>query len=294
MSITVLDDLGVLVETLQLKNEVIHPDFFIFRFDDCFSQAECLDTVLYRDFFEIAIVLDSNGIVKLGDLTFKDLTNTISFISPNQLFSYIAPKEKNKTSGFAIFFRSTFFNPQKHNFEILNAYPFFRIHTLPVFKLKGRETSELLELFQKIHDESIYNGIDSIKIIESYLIIILSKLKQISNMQLESVTISRAEQIANGFEELLIKSKKKSIAEYAHELNISQIYLTECVKKVTRKTPKQILIDYQVLEAKSMLHQSDLSITQIALELGFDEGTNFTKFFKKHTGTTPKQFRSYP
>jgi YesN/AraC family two-component response regulator len=51
------------------------------------------------------------------------------------------------------------------------------------------------------------------------------------------------------------------------------------------------MVDYQIIKAQAMLNTSDTPIYNIAHELGFDEVTNFTKFFKKYTGQTPSQFR---
>jgi len=58
------------------------------------------------------------------------------------------------------------------------------------------------------------------------------------------------------------------------------------------KTPKQLIDERILLEAKRLLVHSNDPGKIIGLSLGFDEPTNFNKFFKKHTGKTPSEFRA--
>jgi AraC-like DNA-binding protein len=57
------------------------------------------------------------------------------------------------------------------------------------------------------------------------------------------------------------------------------------------KTAGDLIRDRVVLEAKRLLVNADLSITQIAYELNFGDGSYFTKFFRKYAGVTPEEFR---
>jgi AraC-like DNA-binding protein len=82
-----------------------------------------------------------------------------------------------------------------------------------------------------------------------------------------------------------------SVNEYAAIMNISPIYLTECVKKATGKSAQKIIIDYKIQYAKTLLYQMEKPITDIAEVLGFNEVANFNQFFKRNTGITATQFR---
>ena len=57
------------------------------------------------------------------------------------------------------------------------------------------------------------------------------------------------------------------------------------------KTPKQIIDERIVLESKRLLVHSSMAIKEVAYELGYDEPTNFVKYFRKHTALTPSEFR---
>ena len=67
--------------------------------------------------------------------------------------------------------------------------------------------------------------------------------------------------------------------------------LNRVARENTGKTVKELIDDRLILECKRLLAFSHHSICDISTILGFDEATNMTKFFKRHTNITPKQFR---
>jgi len=62
-------------------------------------------------------------------------------------------------------------------------------------------------------------------------------------------------------------------------------------KLATKQTTKQLIDAYVILEAKRKLSIENIRVQQLADELGFDEVTNFVKYFKKNTLLTPSQFK---
>lgn len=87
-------------------------------------------------------------------------------------------------------------------------------------------------------------------------------------------------------------SKTRDAKVYASDLSISYKHLNEICKEITKTTAKSFIDSYVMLEAKRMLVSSSLSVKEIAFALGFDEPTNFLKYFKKHTNITPVEFRN--
>ncbi len=83
----------------------------------------------------------------------------------------------------------------------------------------------------------------------------------------------------------------KTVGHYAGKLHISEKLLVLATTTTLGKTPKQIIRDRVLLEAKRFLAHGNLCIKEIGYELGFDEPTNFIKYFRKHTGITPTNFR---
>ncbi len=85
--------------------------------------------------------------------------------------------------------------------------------------------------------------------------------------------------------------KEKGISFYADKLFVSAKVLTNTTQLMLGKTPKQLIDERVLLEAKRLLVHSNNSVKTIGFNLGFDEPTNFNKFFKKHSGQTPAAFR---
>lgn len=79
---------------------------------------------------------------------------------------------------------------------------------------------------------------------------------------------------------------------YATNLSITTGHLNRVCKSITGSSPKAIIIDYFIAEAKRMLQHQKLSIAEIAYALGFDDPGYFTRLFRQKTGLTPKEYRN--
>ena len=84
----------------------------------------------------------------------------------------------------------------------------------------------------------------------------------------------------------------RNVKDYANKLFISTKHLNQVVKEFTLNTAKHFIDDFVILETKRAMVSSNNSLKEIAFAVGFDELTNFTKFFKKHTNLTPREFKA--
>jgi AraC-like DNA-binding protein len=84
---------------------------------------------------------------------------------------------------------------------------------------------------------------------------------------------------------------QKQVNYYAKEISITEKRLNLATSKILGKTPKEIISDRIILEAKRILAHTTQSVKEIAFHLGFEEPTNFIKYFKKYSSTTPIEFR---
>ncbi len=104
---------------------------------------------------------------------------------------------------------------------------------------------------------------------------------------------TRYEVVTKAFKRLLdhdFKTKKSPTA-YAKCLNISTPYLNECVKSATGYPVSEHIQQRIILEAKRLLYHSNNSIKEIAVALGYDDYSYFTRLFVKVAGMTPIAFR---
>jgi CheY-like chemotaxis protein len=81
---------------------------------------------------------------------------------------------------------------------------------------------------------------------------------------------------------------REEIAEY---IGISADYLTDCFRQELRITPSMYIRRYRIRRACELLQDTNQSITQIALAVGFSEGAHFTRTFQREMGTTPRAYR---
>lgn len=109
----------------------------------------------------------------------------------------------------------------------------------------------------------------------------------------EAVAHSRGEQLVDRFLKLVQMHcrQERQLDFYAQELCISSKYLAATVKTVTSKTAGDWIEDYVMLEAKAMLTNTDMTISQISDHLHFPDTSTFGKYFRRHTGLSPKEFK---
>lgn len=84
----------------------------------------------------------------------------------------------------------------------------------------------------------------------------------------------------------------KSVSGYALQMNVSEKRLTQATSKTMGMSPKTIIDERVMLEAKRLLIYTNLSMKEIGYDLGFEDPTYFIKYFRKHTGKTPIEFRA--
>ena len=87
-------------------------------------------------------------------------------------------------------------------------------------------------------------------------------------------------------------SKEHQVIYYADRLCISPKYLSRLCKEISGKSAPEWIDTYIMLDAKNLLKYSTMPIKEIVYRLSFSNQTVFYKFFKKHTGMTPTEYRN--
>jgi len=130
-------------------------------------------------------------------------------------------------------------------------------------------------------------------ILESLFIILISKAEQIKQHQTFHIKDSSKVVLFQKFTSLIQQklSESRSAHFYASELSITYKHLNTICRELLNKTAKNVIDDFVILQAKRNLVNSTIKSTELAYKLGFKDPTNFTKYFKKNTGLTPKAFR---
>lgn len=103
----------------------------------------------------------------------------------------------------------------------------------------------------------------------------------------------RSLEIMNGFTRLLLEQEypARKMEFYADRLNITKGHLADVVKEQSGKTTMEWINERTILLAQAMLASTDEAIEKIGENLYIGDASQFVKFFKKHTGETPNEYR---
>lgn len=123
-------------------------------------------------------------------------------------------------------------------------------------------------------------------------------LTKLANARPQSHEHNLSESRAKKFNQFILLLEKNFTAtrdakKYADMLNMTYKSLNQICKLASNQTTKQLIDAHTILEAKRKLSIEGIRIQQLADDLGFDEVTNFVKYFKKNTLMTPSQFKKH-
>jgi AraC-like DNA-binding protein len=132
------------------------------------------------------------------------------------------------------------------------------------------------------------------ELIRIYLLELFYTVMCNSEENTESINITNQKNIVYRFEKLIEQNYTTEHYPkfYADKLAITANYLNFVCKNFSGKKAGEIIRDRVILEAKRLLVNSELSISQISFQLGFDDNSYFTKFFKTFSGSSPSEFRN--
>lgn len=157
--------------------------------------------------------------------------------------------------------------------------------------LTGVKKNTIHELYQNMLKE--YEAQE--KDFEILLRLNLAKLLIIFSRYIKnvSVKVSRVSKFRDEFNALIEKNYKThhNVEFYAKTMGVATKSLTAKVNRNIGKNVREIIQDRCILESKRLLAYSDLSVSEIAQELGFEDPNYFTRFFKLKTKTNPGKFR---
>jgi len=120
----------------------------------------------------------------------------------------------------------------------------------------------------------------------------LAESKRREEMEAPART-TRQRQMLEQFIKLAVNdhSKEHLVGYYADKMCVTPKYLSKIVKETSGRSVPQWLNELLILDAKNMLRHTDMTIKEISTSLNFPSQSFFFRFFKNHTGLTPRQYR---
>lgn len=222
--------------------------------------------------------------------------NTLFFICPGQLHKF---DRIRCSDGINIAFSVDFLNNLSENTKSLAMQNFFSYQNeVSVYCFDSIGTSYLENDFQQMlyRYENSADQDYQINCLASLLALLMMDILHYGSRQtaISNTRDSKEYRLYVDFMECVeqdFKIKHATI-DYVHELSVSLSTLNKYVMKASGKSPSTLIDERIILEAKRMLFgNTDIFVKEVAHSLGFEDTSNFVKFFKRYTGMSPTEFR---
>jgi len=279
-----------------------HPLISVVTTDDFTKVPEQIAMNAVFDFYFIALKRMKGVKYKYGQLhyDFED-DGILFFMSPNQVLQLEIDEQVNteKQSGWMLLIHPDFIwnTPLA---KTIKKYDFFDYSVNEALLLSEKEEITLNSIIQNIRQE-YHSNIDrfSKQITITHIENLLSYSERFYNRQFitrekaNHQILGRLEKLLTDYfnsDDLAIKGLP-SVQYVSAELNVSPSYLGSLLRAITGRSTQQHVHEKLIEKAKEKLSTTELSISEIAYELGFEHSQSFSKLFKAKTEQSPLGFR---
>ncbi len=195
---------------------------------------------------------------------------------------------------YLVYFEAEFIESFLKDSAFLHRLHFFSCHLrVPVLPLTNEQHAQILPLVELLRTELGQLKTDSTYILRSYLYQLLVNFNRFYNNfhQLDSNLFQNSEivQLKNLLRQHI--QDKQTVQAYAEMLNMSRNKMNELSVKVFGKQAHQMIREELLQACKTELISSPLTISEISYKYNFSAPSNFTRFFRTHTGLSPASYR---
>lgn len=243
-----------------------------------------------------AIVYIREGSVKLnaGLTTFDVVAPSIITLGPSVIRYFVKNNDHLKMD--VIFFKDTFLQKQHADLFFLGHFSFFENsdqYVLPLSKQGVDKFNKLYELFSLTQASGGYHQTE---IIRSYIFALVYEVDAYhhdTTAKISSPAKVKVHPLLSKFKKLLNLHYKQEhkLEFYANQLHLTAKSLSAAIKKQSGRSAGKWIDDAIILEAKVLLQNELLTVSQISDMLHFSDQSIFGKFFKAGTGMSPVQYR---
>ncbi|OJJ14862.1 AraC family transcriptional regulator [marine bacterium AO1-C] len=298
MDIVIHRNIADLYKSLNLPFEQ-ETDFTIHFKPAILPEIPCASPTYRADYFTFGFVKDGAGSYTIDDYRFPYDSNTIYFSNPGHIKSFEVDELQD---AYMITLTESFLRENVYT-NIFEEFPFLLAEIVPPKKLSAARFSEFETLYKQIMVEYEKLSVYKNKILGNLFVVLLLKLKEEFWVNYDPIIEgNRNSQIVKSFKHLLEsefrqlmenspQEGKLQVQHFAEKLNLHPNYLNSVIKSKTGNTVNQWISSRTLSTAKLLLMNTSYSSKEIAYKLGFSEPTHFSRFFKKHTQTSPSIFR---
>ncbi len=246
-----------------------------------------------HSFYQIVWIYNKGGKHYVDFEGHKIEENTIIFISKNQIH-YFDKKANHK--GILLHFNESFL--MHSDIDIFLKYNVFNTNETPCYSIESKSIEIVETYITLIKDEILKsNHFGQQQVIRYLLKSLLIVLEREHRSQIDDTLHFRNQYELQylRFRELIEENYTTGITvnEYAEKLHISSKTLTTITKKISSKSPSQLISERIILEAKRLLAFTILKINEIGYRLGFEDASYFVKYFKRYEKKSPAKYREH-
>lgn len=247
------------------------------------------------DNFAVLLVVSGKISIRLNLIDYILEANDCIIISPKTVVNILDIYEGIQIIGisFTIDFALKN-NVNKNNIEAFDFFSSKIIHKLSFDHHEMENFLLLVNLLQKksIESKNIFFGDEMLSHTFNLLMFEIASIykKKYSELKTE---VTRKEELMMKFLKILDDNfkRERGVQFYADQLFVTTGHLSKVLKDVCGKTASELIDDAVIMEARILLTNPSLTISQIADELQFSDQSFFGKFFKKKIGTSPSEYR---
>lgn len=257
------------------------------------DNREILTTPHRTNFYHVFLFENSSPDHSVDFHQVKTEPFSILFIDKSRVHKFDGQKDYQ---GKLIVFTDDFFCKSDEDTRYLTDSVLFNdLHDNCLLRIQPEIFSALSDILTQIENEFNHFDEKTSPVIQKNLFHNFLLITEREKNKLTKISTFRSDDLkyCREFKNLLNKyfKENKTVGFYAEMISVSEKRLGRATAEIFGNSPKEIIKGRILQEAKRLLVYSQLSVKQIAYELGFDEPTNFIKYFKKQTSVTPQSFK---
>lgn len=243
-------------------------------------------------YYSILFILKGSGYHYIDFKRYPYQAGSIIFISREQVHRF----ERNiEREAYFLNFTKEFLEMSSLGSNLMQRLSLYNYHLYaPTIQLSEEQMKIFTELVINLKEE--YEAPDDVfteELLQSALKVFLIMAERIRQQKRKAHKLSKSQQAFLEFQQLLQQHLpfERKVQFYADTLSISTKKLNRLTREIMQQAAKSYINEMAVIEMKRLLMNTSLSIKEIAFKTGFEEPTNFVKYFKKISGMTPIVFR---
>ncbi len=262
--------------------------FTIRRIEDLLNGEDLQQDVHRHNFYLLLLIKKGKGEHAIDFVPYTVADNSLFFLRPGQVHELSL---KAQSTGYLIEFSPGFYTTSSTGTTV-----FRKVSHKNHCKLQSRRFERIYTVAAQVMEEYEQRDENYQQAIKAHLeLLFIELLRQSKNPRaVKNEKAFYAQEKLEAFMDLLERHFKtlKKPADYAALLHLSNYQLNALTRETLDKSSSEVITDFLLLQAKRQLLATAGQVNQIAYEMGFQDPSYFIRFFKKHTGVSPQEFRN--